>query len=513
MFTLFTNRSTFSVMKRRWLFMGLMLMLFAACKKDPKNQTNNGGNNGGNTGDSKFSFGSALQSNMVIQRDKPFVVWGTARAKQSVTINASWAATPAITTADDAGNWKISIPAAAANSAAQTITGKPNGDPAVTLNNILIGDVWLCVGQSNMTMPVAAISPFLGVTDYQNEIASANYPLIRAAIVQSDYEDTPQANFKHPAPWVVCSPSTVGPVSAVAYFFARKLNITLNVPIGIIVSSINGSYAQEWANQETIAGDIVLSAIYGSNNSSLYNGMISPLTNLNVKGFLWYQGENNQHDNPVNYTRLNKALITGWRTKFNDSKLPFYLVQLTPFAEDYATTNPPGGDKTLDYLAKFREGQAAVLTLPGTGMAVTMDVGEVDNHHPRNKKPVGERLALLALKNDYGQNVQTQGPHLSSWIANGNTAAIYYTGGTANDLTTSDNKPLNQFFFVAGTDHVFRQGTASIVGSSLIEVVAPPGTPLPIQAVRYAFTNAPVTNLQNSSGLPAEPFRTDNWDN
>lgn len=488
-------------------------MAFAACKKDPAaHQTNNGGNNGGNTGDSKFSFGSALQSNMVIQRDKPFVIWGTARAKQSVTINVSWGAAPATTTADDAGNWKISVPAAPANSTPQTITGKPNGDPAVTLNNILIGDVWLCVGQSNMTMPVDAISPFLGVTDYQNEIAAANYPLIRAATVASDYEDVPQSNFKTPAPWVVCSPSTVGPVSAVAYFFARKLNITLNVPIGIIVSSINGSYAQEWANQEAIAGDIILNAIYGSNNSSLYNGMISPLTNLNIKGFLWYQGENNQHDNPVNYTRLNQALITGWRTKFNDSKLPFYLVQLTPFAEDYATTNPPGGDKTLDYLAHFREGQANVLSLPGTGMAVTMDVGEVDNHHPRNKKPVGERLALLALKNDYGQNVQTQGPHFSSWTTAGNTATINFAAGTANGLTTGDSKPLNQFFFVAAADKVFRQATATIVGST-IKVVAPADMKQPILAVRYAFTNAPVTNLQNSSSLPAEPFRTDNWDN
>ncbi|HEY8930898.1 MAG TPA: sialate O-acetylesterase [Mucilaginibacter sp.] len=499
-------------MTRRWLFLAVLLMLFAACKKEPKNQNNNGGNNGGNTGDSKFTFGSALQSNMVIQRDKPFVIWGTARAKQSVTINVSWNATPTITTADDAGNWKVSIPAAVANSTPQTITGNPNGDPAVTLNNILIGDVWLCVGQSNMTMPVDAISPFLGVTDYPNEIASANYPLIRTATVQSDYEDTPQANFKTPATWVVCSPSTVGPVSAVAYFFARKLNITLNVPIGIIVSSINGSYGQEWANQEAITGDFLLNAIYGSNNSSLYNGMISPLTNLNVKGFLWYQGENNQHDNPANYTKLNQALIAGWRTKFNNSKLPFYLVQLTPFAEDYATTNPPGGDKTLDYLAKFREGQANVLTLPGTGMAVTMDVGEVDNHHPRNKKPVGERLALLALKNDYGQNVQTLGPHFSSWSTTGNTAMISFAAGTANGLTTGDGKPLNQFFFVAGGDHVFHQATATIVGST-VRVVAAPDTPLPILSVRYAFTNAPVTNLQNSAGLPAEPFRTDNWDN
>jgi len=145
-------------------------------------------------------------------------------------------------------------------------------------------------------------------------------------------------------------------------------------------------------------------------------------------------------------------------------------------------------------------------------MAVTMDVGEEANHHPRNKKPVGERLALLALKNTYGQNVECYGPHFSSWSATGNTAIINFSAGTANGLNTIGNQPLNQFFFVAGTDHIFRQGTAKITGNVVI-VTAPTGTPLPIQAVRYAFTNAPVTNLQNSAGLPAEPFRTDNWDN
>ena len=493
-------------MRVRWLCLVLLILIIAGCSKKenvgPKKTT--GGKN--------FSLGSPLQSNMVVQRDKPLVIWGQASPKQKVTINVSWNLTTLNTVADDNGNWKVTFPASAANTSAQTIIAKPDGADGVVLTNILIGDVWICSGQSNMTMPLDVIAPFTGVLDYQTEIAAANYPLIRTLAIQSDYEDTPASALKFAVNWNICSPQNAGNLSAVSYFFARKLHTTMNVPVGIIISSINGSYCQEWANKDAIANDPFLNSIYSGNSSTLYNGMINPLTNLAIKGFIWYQGENNQHDTPVNYTMLNSALIKGWRTMFNDSSLPFYFVQLTPFAEDYNTTTPPGGDKTLDYLAMFREGQANILSTAGTGMAVTMDVGEEANHHPRNKKPVGERLALLALKNTYNQNVECYGPHYSSWLASGNKVTISFSAGTANGLNTIDNKPLNQFFFVAGADHVFRQGTATIQGNK-ISITAPANTPLPVQAVRYAFTNAPVTNLQNSAGLPAEPFRTDTWSN
>ncbi|MDP9076676.1 MAG: sialate O-acetylesterase [Bacteroidota bacterium] len=493
-------------MKMRWVGLLLLVLLAAGCSKKETTGPQK------HTGTGSFALGSLLQSNMVVQRDKPFVIWGTAAANEKVTVNVSWNLNTLNTFADANGNWKLTIAASPANANPQTITAKPDGGTGVVLTNILLGDVWVCSGQSNMVMPVDVIAPFTGVIDYQAEIAAANYPLIRTLAVQEDYENSPATELKKAVKWNICSPQNAGSLSAVAYFFARKLHITLNVPVGIIVSAINGSYCQEWANTDAIASDPVLTSNYSGNSSTLYNGMISPLTNLAIRGFVWYQGENNQHDDPASYTKLNSALIKGWRTQFKDAALPFYLVQLTPFAEDYNTTNPPGGDKTLDYLAKFREGQANVLSTPGTGMAVTMDVGEEANHHPRNKKPVGERLALLALKNTFNQNVECYGPHFSSWSASGNTATISFSAGTANGLITINNQPLKQFFFVAGTDHVFRQGGANIAGNG-ITVVAPAGTPLPIQAVRYAFTNAPVTNLQNSAGLPAEPFRTDNWGN
>lgn len=460
-----------------------------------------------------FAIANVLQSNMVVQRDKPFIIWGQGPTGQTVNVGVSWNPGAFSAVTDASGLWKVTIPAAAANNNPQSITCTTAGTTTVTLTNILIGDVWLCSGQSNMVMQVDAIAPFTGVLDYQTEIAAANYPNIRVLTVKEDYQNNPISNLTNAVSWTTCSPQTAGNFSAAAYFFARKLYTTLNVPIGIVVSAINGSWCESWINKEAFtAYPAIQSYSSGNSGSQLYNGMISPFINMQLKGFIWYQGENNQHNNPVSdYTLLNTALINGWRTVFNQGKLPFYLVQLTPFAEDYDSTTPIGGDPTANWLGFFREAQAnVVIATPGTGMAITMDVGEAANHHPRNKKPVGERLALLALKNSYGQNVICDGPKYASYSVSSNTATISFLGNTAKGLNTINNQPLNQYFFVAGADQVFRQGMAQISGNNIV-VTAPAATPLPIRAIRYAFTNAPVTNLQNDSGLPMEPFRTDNW--
>ncbi|HEY8781209.1 MAG TPA: sialate O-acetylesterase [Mucilaginibacter sp.] len=498
-------------MKVKWLCLASLLVILAGCRKKENIAPSNPGNP--TTGQSTFSMSELLQSNMVVQRDKPFAIWGKAPARLKIVVNVSWNITTFNTVADASGNWTVSVPGTAANASPQTIIAKADGFDAVILTNVVIGDVWICSGQSNMAYPVDSIAPFEGVVNYKTEIAAANYPFIRVLAVQDDYEATPAANLHFPVTWSVCSPATVGKMSAIAYYFAQKLNVSLNIPIGIIISAVNGSWCQNWTNVDAIQSDPVLSAKYLAGSSALYNGKINLLINLSVKGFIWYQGENNQHDNPpADYTRLNSALIQGWRTNFNQAALPFYYVQLTPFAEDYNSTNPVGGDLTSDYLALFREAQANIRAVPGTEMAITMDVGEPANHHPRNKKPVGERLALLALNHTYGQNVQCLGPQYAAFAANQYTVVVNFVAGTATGLNTIGNNPLNQFFFVAGTDHLFRQGAATISGNTII-ITAPQNTPLPIQAVRYAFTNAPVTNLQNSAGLPAEPFRTDNWSN
>jgi sialate O-acetylesterase len=449
---------------------------------------------------------------MVIQRDAPFQVWGIADTGRKVSVKVSWNSNIFQVTTDKTGTWKATIPAEGANNNPQTITCSSSGLNDIVLNNILIGDVWVCSGQSNMVMPVNILPPsFLGVLNYQDEIAAANYPNVRAITIPTTYSDYPMSSIGSNTSWTVCSPQTVGNYSAIAYYFAQKLNTSLNVPIGIIVSAVNGTSCQAWTNQEAFTNNGSISG-YANNASQLYNGMISPLTRLSIKGFTWYQGENNEHDNPDLYAKLNSALIEGWRGVFNQGQLPFYFVQMTPFAEDYNNTNPPGGNTADDYYAKFREGQTKILAVPGTGMAVTMDVGEVANHHPRNKKPVGERLALLALKNDYHQNVVCYGPHYESYTASGNTVTIQFSGNTADGLNTINNQPLNQLFFLAGSDHVFHKGSAQIQGNTIVVTVSN-DTPLPVQGVRYAFTNAPITNLQNGAGLPAEPFRTDNWSN
>ena len=465
----------------------------------------------GETGSNRpFSVAGVLQSNMIIQRDKPIKIWGNAKSGSIITVNTSWNNTAAVATTSHEGVWEVIFPAAAANASPQNIVVATPGEATVKLGNILIGDVWLCAGQSNMAMPIAPLAPsFDGIENYETEIAGANYPQIRVLTVKEDYQNSPQIEFTSPSPWIVCSPATAGSLSAAVYFFARKLHTDLNVPIGIIVSAVNGSWCETWTNKAALQTTSLLTAYIGQHQSStLFNGMIAPLTRFAIKGFTWYQGENNQTMIPVtDYTELNSALIKGWRAEFNQGELPFYYVQITPF-DDKATGNP-----TLNYLAKFRETQMNIRTnVPGAGMAVTMDVGEVDNHHSRYKKQVGERLALLALNKAYDKIVPCAGPQYSSFTQSGNTVTVNFVSGTAAGLSTIGGDAIRQFFFVAGADRIFRQAPAIISGDKII-ITAPPGTPLPVTAVRYAFTNYPLTNLQNWAGLPMEPFRTDNWEN
>jgi len=506
-------------MHLRWRLLVLLCLVFTvySCKKEstspspPVSPTNPVTPV---TPGTKFSLSNVLRSNMVVQRNKPFVIWGKGSQSLNITINVSWNNTTFYATVNSSGNWQVAIPATVANASPQTIIVKAGNATPITLTNILIGDVWICSGQSNMVFEVDSIPPFRGVTNYPAEIAAANYPQIRTLTLQEDLKATPVDTLTYPENWMICSPATVGPVSGVAYYFARKLNISLNVPIGIIISAVDGTSCEAWTNQAAFQGNPSLAAYSDINNATmLYNGMINPFIDLSITGFIWYQGENNRHNNPPSdYTKLNSALIQGWRTEFNQGALPFYLVQMPPFAVDYYDTTPVGGDLTADDYAKFREAQANVIAVSNTGMAVTMDVGEPANQHPKNKKPVGERLALLALKNVYSQNVQCYGPKFSSLTTNGNMAIINFASGTADGLNTINNAPLKQYFFVAGANQVFYQGTAVINGNTIV-ITAPPAVTLPIAAIRYAFTNAPVTNLQNSAGLPVEPFRTDNWAN
>ncbi|RYY71873.1 MAG: hypothetical protein EOO13_01605, partial [Chitinophagaceae bacterium] len=332
-----------------------------------------------------FSVAGILQNNMVIQRDKPFRVWGKATANTVVSVSASWGYSVVTGITDATGNWSVSIGKTAATVLPQTLTCSVNGQKPVVLGNILIGDVWLCSGQSNMVMPVDSTSPFFGfegVNNYKAEIAAANFPRIRSLTVPDARSKTPLNDLAAKKAWMICEPTktSAGRISAVAYFFARKLHLELNVPVGIVVSASSGTYAEEWTSKETLQTDPNLAYYSNINNhraTELYNGMIYPLKNLSIKGFIWYQGENNRDDQPPsNYTKLNSAMIGNWRTLFNQGQLPFYYVQMTPLAADFFNTDPWGDDpKKFDY-ALFREAQTNIRAVPGTGMAVTMDFRE-----------------------------------------------------------------------------------------------------------------------------------------
>ncbi|RYY34957.1 MAG: sialate O-acetylesterase [Sphingobacteriaceae bacterium] len=491
------------------VFCSVLILLVSACKKEPAVTPVIPTNDGEEEVISKtLSVNNVLQSNMVIQRDKPFKVWGKATAGSKIDIRASWDNSTYIAETNANGNWETTIPASPVNSSAQKVTITTAGLTPLELNNILIGDVWICSGQSNMVMQVGNIPPFQGVDNFRAEIAAANYPEIRFLTVQENYSKTAADVLFNDPEWKVCSPETAANMSAVAYYFGRKINAEVDVPVGLIVSAVNGTWCETWMNAEAFNIDPVINSYIGRNQSSaLYNGMLAPFAKIGIKGFLWYQGENNQNISPpAHYTKLNSELIQGWRTIFNQGELPFYYVQLTPF--DANTT----GNTLANGLAKFREAQAAVRQTSGTGMVVTMDVGEVGNHHPKYKRQVGERLALLALNGAYQQSVQSVGPQYASYKKVGNTIVVEFVPGTANNLNTINNELLKQHFLLAGSDLTFTKAEATIDNDKIV-ISIPADLPLPVMAVRYAFSNFPVTNLQNNAGLPAEPFRTDNWSN
>ncbi|MEO6150357.1 MAG: sialate O-acetylesterase, partial [Mucilaginibacter sp.] len=402
-----------------------------------------------------FTVTNAFQNNMVIQRDKPFKVWGTASANAVVSVKASWNGAVVSTITDGAGKWQLAIPAAGANAAPQTLVASVTGKPSVTFSNLLIGDVWICSGQSNMVMPVDSVSPFFGfegVINYKAEIAAANYPQIRALTVGYSLTPNLRNDVSGKNPWIVCSPTkaSAGSISAVSYYFARKLNTSLNIPIGIVISAASGTFAEEWVSKETLQNDPKLAVYNNLNKNSatqLYNGMIYPLRNLSIKGFIWYQGENNRADlPPSNYTNLNSALIKNWRELFNQGQLPFYYVQMTPLAARFFATDPWGDNPVANDYAFFREAQANIRAVPGTGMAIALDCGELIKIHPRIKKPIGERLALLALKNDYKQNVTCIGPQYQSFTQSGSVATVNFKAGTSEGLKRSNNIALGQYF-------------------------------------------------------------------
>ena len=488
--------------------------------------------------------------NMVLQRERPIPVWGKASPGEKVAV--AFAGQEKSTTAADNGEWQVTLDPLPANKTPQSLV--VSGTNKLTLTNVLIGEVWLCSGQSNMEWTVDKFA------NPKKEKAATNFPEIRHLKVPRTSSAFPQADVK--ANWQVCSPSTVGGFTATGYYFARELFQNLDVPIGLLHSSWGGTSIEAWMSPESVATIPELAELQAkvfsqsslspegkkrheeylaelkqwtaatevalAKNQSvtkpptvpwpewdnpqptqLYKGMIHPLAPFAMRGAIWYQGESNGSDDGIYLNKL-QALIGGWRAKWNQGDFPFYIVQLANFSK------ASDDGKTW---SKVREAQMAALSsIPNTGLAVTIDIGETKDIHPKNKQDVGKRLALWALAGPYGKDINPSGPLYKAYSVEGSKIRISFDRskeglmiGKKDGLTAvapeADGKI--KWLEIAGEDQQFKRADAVIEGSEL--VVSSPEVPAPV-AVRYAFVQDPAgANLYNAEGLPASPFRTDSW--
>ena len=485
-----------------------------------------------------------IGNNMVLQRDMQVPIWGWASAGEEVTVTLSTEAEgvePISTTtavAGAEGNWQIKLPAMAAGG---PYTLQIKGNNTHELTNVLFGEVWVCSGQSNMQWPVSASN------DSEAEIAAGMYPKIRLFYVPRVPSGLPQQDVE--ADWHETRPQTIAGFSAVAYYFGRKLYKNLDVPIGLINTSWGGTRIEPWTPPVGLAAVPALASIdkevqdvqanyraqlrerinalekwiaetrkaletgaalteipdnthplkHQGRPTALYNGMVHPLIPYAIRGALWYQGESNLRDGMLYHEKM-KALINGWREVWGQGNFPFYFVQLAPF-------NYGGRNASPFFLPQIWEAQTATLTLPNTGMAVTTDIGNLRDIHPRNKQEVGRRLALWALAKTYGRDdVTHSGPLYKSMAVEGDTIRLTFDY-VGSGLTSHDEKPLT-WFQIAGEDKEFVEAQATIDGDTL--VVSSDAIANPI-AVRFGWHQSAEPNFVNKEGLPASPFRTDAW--
>ena len=451
-----------------------------------------------------------LSSNMVLQRDSEVNIWGWGEAGEEVHVTGDWLATKASVNADVNGNWQVSIKTGEAGGPhTMTVAGKNS----ITLEQVLFGDVWIGSGQSNMEMPLVKVSgTYTGIKDATKEIAEAKYPEIRLFQVgnfssKEPLDDVESGISMYGIPpaacrWQACTPETIPTFASTAYFFARELHTELKVPIGIIDSSWGGTSAEVWTPASGLLALGFTAELKQAEKlpqkadqripTRLYNGMIHPLRNFNIKGVIWFQGEHNvgQADK---YSKLFSTMIGQWRQVFGH-EFPFYFVQISP--SNYGGLNA----------AYLRESQLETMFVPKTGMAVTMDMGHPTDNHCKNKQEVGRRLALWALANEYGRDIVYSGPIYKEGVFRDGKARLTFDH-VGSGLATWDDRAPNHFE-IAGADKVFHPATAVINGDELIvssDKVAEP------KAVRYAFTSEAMPNLMNKEGLPASSFRTVGW--
>ncbi len=490
--------------------------------------------------DAAVKLPAVISANMVLQREEPVQVWGWADAGEKVTV--TFAGQSVSTTADAQGNWSVKLKPMKASSEGRPLTVK--GANEIKLDNVLVGEVWIASGQSNMQWTVSRSA------NAQKEIAAADYPHIRFFTVRREPFPKPQNDTV--GQWLPVSPETAkGDLTAVGYFFARELYKELNVPVGILNTNWGGTVAEAWTPREHLLSQPSLKYLidqyeqrlagydeakaraehekalaqwkeqaarakaegkkpprqpqmakppgkFQNSPTTLYNGMIHPIINYAVRGAIWYQGESNV-GRAYEYRTLFPAMIQSWRDRFANPDMPFYFVQLAPYHYNYQSH----GKHMLP-----EQWESQLLTLkhvPHTGMAVTTDITTINDIHPPNKQDVGKRLALWALAKDYGKNVPFSGPIYQDVKITGDKAIVSFEH--AKGLKAADGKPLTHFQ-IAGADRQWHDAAARIEGDTV--VVTSDKVQKPV-AVRFAWHNVAVPNLVNGAGLPASPFRTDDW--
>jgi sialate O-acetylesterase len=492
-------------------------------------------------GRAEVTLPAVFSSHMVLQRDGEIPVWGRAEPGEKVTVMLAKESREVV--AGNDGSWKVALPPLPAGGPYEFVVSGDRTAQPLRMDDVLIGDVWFCSGQSNMGLMVK------NADRAREEIASANFPQIRIFNTKRTIAESPQ--FSAPGNWEVCSPATVGDTSAVAYFFGRKLHRDLGVPIGLLHSSWGGTAAEVWMPRPVLESNANFKPILerwkeeaaaypeakraydeklpeltreyeravaeakaagtkapnaprpprgepGSRDTPTggYYGMVQPHVPFAVKGVIWYQGEANARRG-WQYRELFSALIRSWREAWGRSDLPFLYVQLPNMIRKIPPAAP-------DW-AEVREAQLMALKELHTAMVATIDVGDPNDLHPKNKLPVGERLAQAAEGLVYGKQVAIMGPIYKSATAENGSMVIAFDhtdGGLEARGGTLKS------FVIAGEDKQFAPAEAVIDGDSVW--VSSPAVPKPV-TVRYAWEDNPEATLYNKAGLPASPFRVDDW--
>lgn len=442
-------------------------------------------------------FPALISDHMVLQQNTDVTLWGWANPNEDISIQSSWQNEKVyMTTTDSNGKWSVKIPTFDAGGPYELVF-KSSSD-IKTIKDILIGEVWICSGQSNMEMPLKGFTS-QPVLESNEIIAQSDNPQLRMFTVERNTSQSPLSNCE--GNWVLSTPKEAASFSAVAYIYGSYLQKVLNIPVGLIHSSWGGTPAEAWTDKETLERsfkDIPIQLIEKSPHRSptvLYNAMIHPLIPYSIRGVIWYQGEGNRMA-PTQYKSLFPAMISNWRKQWNIGDFPFYFVQIAPYKYD---------DKKNS--AELREAQMqTMLSMPNTGMVVTLDIGEYENIHPGNKTLVARRLAYWALANTYDiEGIEYSGPIFKKIKIDGSNAILEFDFA-ANGLS-SFGKSLDSFI-IAGQDRKFYPASAIIKGKSLI--VSSDSVAEPV-AVRYGWSNFVEGSLFNNAGLPASSFRTDNW--